>query len=60
MEHYAGYGKCVDSVAGRKGKRKILERIVLVVILNRVGEIDHIGGIGQHRVAELHCHLAPT
>ena len=49
----------VDAVPGAEGKREVLQRIALVIIDNRIGEVDRIGGIGREGVLEADHHFFP-
>ncbi len=52
LENHTGYSQRVDRVAGREVDCKSVERVALVQVLYRVGKVDGIGGIVQHRVTQ--------
>ena len=55
----AAHGQRVDGVAGGEGESVAFQRIAFVEILDGVGEVDAIGGVGNQRVAKFHSHLFP-
>ena len=59
INHCPGDLHGVDAVPGAEGKREVLQRIALVIIDNRIGEVDRIGGIGREGVLEADHHFFP-
>lgn len=49
----------VDSIACAEGKGEVLQRIALVIIDNRISEVDGVGGVGREGVLEVDHHSFP-
>ena len=46
----------VDGVAGGEVDRETVEHVALVEVLDGIGKVDGVGGVGQECVAQLYCH----
>ena len=56
-QHHTRHGHSVDGLACRESKSIAIQLVALVVVFNRVGEVDDISGILLQRVTELHGHF---